>query len=118
MSITKKLRHLFSARRTATKRANRSTRLFAGLEGLEQRTLLSTMVWNGGPDGNGTNFLDPANWAGNVLPGNADTVLIGNTGNNPEITISGPAQVYEIDTTRSMTLEGGGNCQYSDQFKQ
>ena len=46
MSITKKLRHLFSARRTVTKRATRSARLFAGLEGLEQRTLLSIGLTN------------------------------------------------------------------------
>ena len=43
--------------------------------------LLSTMVWSGGLDGNGTNYRDSANWVGNVLPGANDVASIGNTGN-------------------------------------
>src|SRR4051812_33959702 len=31
-------------------------------EPLETRLLLSTVNWDGGPTGNGTNFLDPVNW--------------------------------------------------------
>ncbi len=69
--------------------------------------LLSTMVWSGGLDGNGTNYRDSANWAGNVLPGANDVASIGNTGNRPDIWISVSVDVMEIDTLRSLVINSG-----------
>ena len=37
-----------------------------------------TITWDGGADGSGTNWNDPLNWAGDVLPTSADTVAFSN----------------------------------------
>lgn len=39
------------------------------IEALEDRRLLATVQWDGGPLGDGTDWNDPANWAGDELPG-------------------------------------------------
>jgi RHS repeat-associated protein len=45
------------------------------LERLEERNLLTTIAWDGG--GDSVNWHDPRNWAGDVLPGGTNDVLIG-----------------------------------------
>ncbi|MFM7074868.1 MAG: Ig-like domain-containing protein, partial [Planctomycetaceae bacterium] len=62
-------------------------------------------VWDGGSDGSGTNFLNAANWEGDVLPGPGDTVLIGDTGSTSTITISGTVAVGQIRTSRNVVLQ-------------
>ncbi|MFM7385245.1 MAG: beta strand repeat-containing protein, partial [Betaproteobacteria bacterium] len=62
-------------------------------------------VWDGGSDGSGTNFLDAANWEGDVLPGPGDTVIIGDTGSTSTITISGTVAVGQIRTRRNVVLQ-------------
>ncbi|HTK78126.1 MAG TPA: dockerin type I domain-containing protein [Gemmataceae bacterium] len=37
----------------------------------------ATILWDGGPTGPGTIWLDPANWVGDVLPGPNDDAVIG-----------------------------------------
>ena len=44
------------------------------MEGLEDRTTPAAVSWDGG--GDGTNWTDARNWAGDVLPGPADAVTI------------------------------------------
>ncbi|MBL9001332.1 MAG: hypothetical protein JNK25_09375 [Phycisphaerae bacterium] len=68
--------------------SNDSPRL---LESLESRTLLATVVWDGGPAGTGTNFHDRFNWAGDALPVAADDAVI-------------PAGAAMIDITQNITL--------------
>src|SRR5262245_37316523 len=75
------------------------------IEQLESRRLLSTVVWDGGPAGNGTSFLDPTNWAGDVVPGSGDTANIGATGTNPLITLSGTLTgLAAINSSRNILL--------------
>jgi hypothetical protein len=47
------------------------------LHRLEDRTVPAQIVWDGGPTGTGTNWLDRANWAGDRLPGPADDAVLG-----------------------------------------
>jgi hypothetical protein len=74
---------------------------------LESRRLFATVNWDGGPTGNGTDFLTAANWAGDVLPQAADTAVIGATGTNPTITISGTPAVQTITSSRNLQMTGG-----------
>lgn len=45
-----------------------------GFEGLEARTLLSVVTWDGG--GGDLSWHNPLNWSGNALPGPGDDVVI------------------------------------------
>src|SRR5262245_10265371 len=93
------------SRRRARMRAGRDPRL--DFEQLESRTVPATIAWDGGPTGNGTDWLDPVNWVGDVLPGAADDVTIGNTGTNPTITVGASTAVRSIAGGRAITLTGG-----------
>ena len=65
--------------------------------------MMAVVHWDGGSDGWGTNFLDAVNWVGDVLPGPADTAVIGATGgSSAAITLSGTATVAEIESSRPL----------------
>ncbi|MCC6659952.1 MAG: hypothetical protein IT437_03605 [Phycisphaerales bacterium] len=51
---------------------------FLALEALESRTLLSTITWDGG--GGDNSWHNPLNWAGDVLPGPSDDVVLDQPG--------------------------------------
>ena len=92
-------------RNLKTVRQTRPARL---LEMLETRTLFANIAWDGGPTGDGTNFLLAANWAGDVLPGAGDTATIGATGSSPTITIPiGTPAVQAVNSSRNIQLAGG-----------
>src|SRR5690242_18092528 len=97
--------------RKTTKRNLKSARLTSPsrlLEVLETRTLFANIAWDGGPTGDGTNFLLAANWAGDVLPGAGDTATIGATGTNPTITVPfGTPAVQVVNTSRNIQMSGG-----------
>ena len=76
-------------------------------QSLESRTLLANVVWDGGPTGNGTDFLAAVNWVGDALPLAADTATVGATGTSPTITISGTPAVQTVNTSRIIQLTGG-----------
>src|SRR5438876_10708085 len=73
---------------------------------LEDRTVPSTVAWDGGPTGNGTNWLDPVNWVGDVQPGAADDVTIGSMGSNPTISLGGTATANSVSSTRALSITG------------
>src|SRR5262245_49644182 len=75
------------------------------LERLEGRAVPATVVWDGGPTGNGTDWLDPVNWQGDVLPGPGDDAQVGPTGNSPEIVV-GATAVRSASSTRAIRLAG------------
>lgn len=64
-------------------------------ETLEARRLLALVNWDGG--GNSANWLDPANWSGDAVPGPDDEVTIATA-----ITLEMPTGTH----LRSLTLEG------------
>ncbi len=55
----------------------RSGRARLLVQSLEGRTVPAVIAWDGGPTGNGLDWHDPTNWAGDVLPGPADDVTLG-----------------------------------------
>ena len=59
------------------------------------------IVWDGGPTGQGTDWLDPVNWAGDVLPGPNDDAVLGpaSAGQPTEITLDGSAAVRSATVT-------------------
>src|SRR5438552_3443211 len=79
-----------------------------GLERLEDRTAPALITWDGGPAGNGTDWLDPANWNyrdpqgqdHDALPGPGDNVTVGGTGTNPVILLNGNAAVHSASSSR------------------
>jgi autotransporter-associated beta strand protein len=76
---------------------------------LEGRAAPAVINWSGGPTGAGTNWLDPTNWVGGVLPGPADDAVITNPhGLFTSITLSGTAAVHSVDTpVRALTITAG-----------
>jgi len=85
--------------------SSRHLRLIA----LENRIAPATIQWDGGPTGNGTNWLDPVNWKGDVAPGATDTAQLDATGTNPTITIGGAASAQLIVCTRPLSILAGGS---------
>lgn len=73
------------------------------IESLESRTLLSTVIWDGG---GGTNLLsDAANWVGDTLPGPQDDVVVDSDG---EVVLAGSTllSIRSIQSTASLRLSG------------
>lgn len=71
------------------------------LERLEDRTVPATILWDGGPTGQGTNWLEPVNWVGDMLPGPNDDAVIGPAapGQPSEITLTGATTVHGATVT-------------------
>ncbi|MBI5758610.1 MAG: hypothetical protein HZA46_08840, partial [Planctomycetales bacterium] len=97
-------RRTAASRRAATRRERLALQIAAVVERLENRLLLSSVTWDGG--GNGTNWSDPLNWDGNVLPTSADDVTI-NFGSATVQHNTGTDTVNSLTTTNPFTLTGG-----------
>src|SRR5258706_16405308 len=63
----------------------------------------ATSSWTGG--GGDNSWHNPANWAGSVLPGQNDDVVINGTGE--VVFSSGTTTVRSLQSTRNFTLAGG-----------
>jgi Dockerin type I domain len=74
-------------RRSEFHQVKRTVRRWARLrlDRLEDRTVPATITWDGGPTGQGTNWLDRVNWVGDVLPGFNDDVVIGPLAGGPTV---------------------------------
>jgi len=61
----------------------------------------ATITWDGGPTGQGTNWLVAENWVGDVLPGPNDDAMLGpaGAGQPTEITLTGTASVHSVTVT-------------------
>lgn len=73
-------------------------------EALEPRVVLATVIWDGGPAGNGNQLDLPANWVGDVLPGPGDIALINSAG--PLIELFG-GRTFEVGALRIEQPQGG-----------
>lgn len=76
------------------------------LEALESRQMLAVVVWDGGPTGTATDFNTAANWAGDVLPGPADTAVINTAGSTITFS-SGTRTITNLETSRDIQFNGG-----------
>src|SRR5438067_3495504 len=88
----------------ARRRPARPPRRSLALERLEDRAVPATIAWDGGLTGNGSNWLDPVNWVGNVLPGPNDDATLGSTGGNPTITLAANTSVRSVSSTRAIQV--------------
>lgn len=77
------------------------------LEQLEERAVLSSVLWDGGPSGAGTDFNLAANWAGDILPGPGDDAVINTAG--PTITLAAARSVQSVTSSRALQINSGGN---------
>ncbi|MFN0132382.1 MAG: hypothetical protein ACKVW3_07630 [Phycisphaerales bacterium] len=75
------------------------------LERLEDRTHLAVIAWDGGPGGSGTNWHDPVNWAGDVLPAATDEAVI-NVPGSPQISVSQAAIVQRLTCDEAISISG------------
>ena len=71
----------------------------AGIEQLEDRRLLATVLWDGG--GNGTSWTDAANWDGDKLPAASDEVQLASGSN---VTLDTDVDVASLWVQRGSTL--------------
>jgi hypothetical protein len=74
------------------------------LDVLEDRWLLSTILWNGNA-GDG-NWSTAENWVGGVLPGAADDAVIDNTSPPVTITLADPVTVRSLTSTKDLVVQG------------
>src|SRR5262245_13539853 len=79
------------------------------LDRLEDRAVPTQVVWDGGPTGQGTTWLDPANWAGDRLPGPTDDAFIepAAEGQPEQIVLSGSTAVHSANVGRTLRFNGG-----------
>ena len=65
----------------------------------------ATITWDGG--GGNLNWLTPANWSGDALPGPGDDVVIDAAG-AVTISLAGSASVNSLSCADALTVSGGG----------
>jgi len=93
-----------AARRQSRVRVVNAFDYSAAFERLEERIVLSTIVWDGGPTGEGADWNDPVNWAGDVLPGPADDAVLGSTGSDPVISLTAATSVNSVTSDRELSI--------------
>ena len=96
-----------SRRRPRSQQWRRSIGLRPWLEGLEDRTVLSTITWNTTLHPTGGSWDDPSSWNGDVVPGVSDIAEIeGLTGSGTVFLDSDKADsVQRLSTDSTTTLE-------------
>lgn len=73
------------------------------IESLEARTLLAAVMWDGG--GDGARWLDPLNWAADVLPGPDDDAVIPRGAG--KVVLDGFAAVASLDARAGFVIAPG-----------
>src|SRR6202041_3460230 len=79
------------------------------IEGLEDRTLLSTITWNTTAAPTGGDWDTPGNWVGGVIPTASNNVVIdlASSGTVTHSTGAGDAALSLAMTNASLSLTGG-----------
>ncbi|MCY2986889.1 MAG: hypothetical protein NTY19_03365, partial [Planctomycetota bacterium] len=96
------------SKRARLRRNSRSLRSRSlRFEQFEPRLLLSLVPWDGGPAGTGTNWSDPANWVGDVLPTAADDVQIGAAFASRTISSANNVTINQLTSEAALTISGG-----------
>lgn len=72
------------------------------LELLENRLAPAVVLWDGGPGTTGTNWNDPVNWAGDVLPGATDDAEIGIAFAGITVTSSGNVTIRGVASAAAL----------------
>ncbi len=103
-SKSRGIAHRISRAGTALRKA-RTRHIEYLFERLEDRQLLATITWDGGPAGTGTDWADPVNWVGDIAPGALDDALI-NAFAGPAIQVNGAATVRSVNSAKSLSIAG------------
>jgi len=69
--------------------------------------MLALVHWDGGPSGTGTDWNIAANWAGDVLPGPDDDVVIDVPADVTIVHGSGTNSIKSLSSRKALTLTGG-----------
>ena len=64
-------------------------------------------VWSGGTLGTGTNFEDPTNWAGGVLPGPTNDAVIGAAFASQTITSAANVTIHSLTSEAAFQIAAG-----------
>ncbi len=110
-SLPSRRRSSESSRKSSDARCRRRRRTrvtkhrLRGLESLEDRRLLALIVWDG--EGGDNVWSNPANWAGDVLPGAADDVLIDAAGSVTIEHTGSNTSIRSLDSRESLRISGG-----------
>jgi hypothetical protein len=75
-------------------------------ERLEDR-LVPAIFWDGGPTGSGTNWNDPLNWVGDVLPGSADDAQIDSSFAGITVTSSSNVGIRSVTSAAALEITAG-----------
>lgn len=84
-------------------------------EALEARALFSTVFWDGGPSGTGTDWHTAANWAGDVLPAPGDDVVL-NLPAGPTVVLNQSESVNSVTSSQPLTVSGTLTVAAASQF--
>lgn len=76
------------------------------IESMEDRRLLTTIYWDGGSTGSGTQWEDAENWVGDFVPGASDDVVIGDEFASSTIVINGNTAVANIASKAALLVAG------------
>ncbi|MEZ6134264.1 MAG: RHS repeat-associated core domain-containing protein [Pirellulaceae bacterium] len=71
---------------------------------LEDRRMLATITWDGGPTGSGTEWNSPENWNGDVVPGVLDDAVIGLDFASQTIQLSGQTVLRSVDSQATLRM--------------
>jgi hypothetical protein len=74
---------------------------------LEDRLAPAIVVWDGGPQGTGTNWNDPGNWVGNRVPGRNDDALIDANFAGVTIVSSQNVTIHSVTSEAALQIAGG-----------
>lgn len=96
-----------SGKRSASRPSRNSWGRRLVLESLEQRVVLSTVIWDGG--GGDSNWNNPRNWDNDLLPGPDDDVYIDISAVGPStVTLSsGTVAIKSLQSGKSLAISGG-----------
>ncbi|MBI3465811.1 MAG: hypothetical protein HY000_22570, partial [Planctomycetes bacterium] len=76
-----------------------------GVEGLESRSLLTAVAWDGG--GGDLDWNNAANWSGDLLPAADDDVTINAAGDVTILHSFGAAEIHSLVSHDSINWSGG-----------
>jgi hypothetical protein len=81
---------------------------------LEDRLVPSTVFWNGGPEGTGTLWSDPTNWAGGRVPTGGDDAVIDASFAGITIVANQDLMTHSVTSEAALQITGGRFFIFSD----
>ncbi len=99
--------HLSRFNQSPLRTGIRRRRLRLSCEPLEDRVVPSTVFWDGGPNGTGTDWHVAENWLDDVVPGLTDDVVVSDTFADVTITSSADVEINSLTNGAHLKLSNG-----------